>query len=60
MDKKTKKKRYIIEITYADDKGTEVESLDISTDDLQWSMEQYKRNRPPLEWRVVHEYGSGI
>ena len=60
MDKKTKKKRYIIEITYTDDKGTEVESLDISTDDLQWSMEQYKRNRPPLEWRVVHKYGSGI
>jgi hypothetical protein len=55
-----KKKRYIIEITYTDDKGLEVESLDITTDDLEWSMEQYKRNRPPLEWRVVHEYGSGL
>ena len=51
-----KKKRDIIEITYTDDKGLEVESLDITTDDLEWSMEQYKRNRPPLEWRVVHEY----
>jgi len=55
-----KKKRSIIEITYTDDKGLEVESLDITTDDLEWSMEQYKRNRPPLEWRVVHEYGSGL
>ena len=55
-----KKKRYIIEITYTDDKGVEVESLDITTADLQWSMKQYKRNRPPLEWRVVHEYGSGL
>ena len=55
-----KKKRSIIEITYTDDKGLEVESLDITTYDLKWSMEQYKRNRPPLEWRVVHEYGSGL
>ena len=30
-----KKKRYIIEITYTDDKGLEVESLDITTDDLE-------------------------
>ncbi len=55
-----KKKRYIIEITYTDDKGLETESLDITTEDLEWSMEQYRRNRPPLEWRIVHEYGSGL
>ena len=53
MGKEEPKKRYIIEIKYSDDK---VEELDISTDDIEWSMEQYKRNRPPLDWKIKFEY----
>ena len=44
------KKRYIIEIKYSDDK---VEELDISTDDIKWSMEQYQRNRKPFDWEIL-------
>ena len=47
------KQRYIIEIKYSDGK---VDELDISTDDIEWSMEQYKINRPPLEWKIKYHY----
>jgi len=33
----------------------------ITTDDINWSMEQYQRNRQPLEWKIKYEYkGSGL
>ena len=25
----------------------------IETDDIEWSMEQYQRNRTPLTWKIV-------
>ena len=52
-DKKKVKERYIIEIKYLDDK---VEELDISTDDIQWSMEQYQRNRTLFNWKIKYHY----
>ena len=52
-DEKKVKERYIIEIKYLDDK---VEGLDISTDDIQWSMEQYQRNRTPFNWKIKYHY----
>jgi hypothetical protein len=55
------KTRYIIEIKYAhDEKGENVEMVEITTDDIQESMKQYARNRQPLEWRVKHDYGKGL
>jgi len=27
--------------------------IEIETDDLEWSMEQYQRNRKPLKWELV-------
>ncbi len=58
MDKKT---RYIIEIKYAHDKkGENVEMVEITTNDLEYSMKQYQRNGQPLEWRVRHDYGTGL
>ncbi len=58
MDKKT---RYIIEIKYAHDKkGENVEMVEITTNDLEYSKKQYQRNRQPLEWRVRHDYGTGL
>jgi len=52
-DKKTVKEKYIIEIKYTDDK---VEEVDITTDDIKWSMEQYQRNRQPLTWKIKYHY----
>lgn len=49
---------YIIEITPLDKTGgrNDAPYLEtIRTDDIQWSMEQYQRNRPPLAWEIVNE-----
>ena len=54
-------KKYIIEIT-----PTPIETensilterpyeLELETDRLDWSMEQYQRNRNPFTWKVVAE-----
>ena len=48
------KERYIIEIKYTDSKETE--EVDLYTDDINWSMEQYTRNRPPLVWKIKYHY----
>jgi len=43
--------KYILTLT---DIGTGVTSeLDITTDNLEWSMEQYQRNRDPFTWDVI-------
>ena len=48
------KTRYIIEIKYAHDKkGENVEMVEIHTEDLEWSMKQYQRNRQPLTWELL-------
>ena len=53
--------RYIIEVKYAhDDNGSEVETIELNTDDIQESMRQYQRNRQPLEWRVKYKYSEGV
>jgi regulation of enolase protein 1 (concanavalin A-like superfamily) len=45
--------RYLIEIKYAESK--EVEEVVLETDRLDWSMEQYQRNRQPFTWKVIEE-----
>ena len=45
-------KKYLIEIT---ESNGEVSSLELETDRLDWSMEQYQRNRKPFTWKVVAE-----
>jgi len=42
---------YLIEIMYHDTHNTEV--VTITTDDLNWSMNQYQRNRKPFEWEKL-------
>ena len=53
-------KKYIIEVTPFIHQGSLKESrigkpylLELETDRLEWSMEQYQRNREPLTWKVV-------
>jgi len=43
-------KTYLIEINYI---SGEKDQLYLTTDRLEWSMEQYQRNREPLTWRLV-------
>ena len=45
------KKEYLVEITYAESKDSEV--IRLKTDDLAWSMNQYQRNRLPLTWELL-------
>jgi len=42
---------YLIEIMYYDTHNTEV--FTITTEDLEWSMKQYQRNRKPFEWEKL-------
>jgi len=52
------KSRYILEIKDIETGDTYEEW--ITTDDIEWSMKQYQRNRKPLEWKVKYEYARGI
>jgi len=45
--------RYLIQVRYSEYK--EVEEMVLETDRLDWSMEQYQRNRQPFTWRVVEK-----
>ena len=54
--------KYIIEITpiVTDETRTGGRSdspymTTIETDDIEWSMEQYQRNRTPFSWKIVNE-----
>ena len=42
---------YLIEIMYYDTHNTEV--FTITTEDLEWSMNQYQRNRLPFDWEKL-------
>jgi len=45
------KEKHIVEITYSLTGEKEVETF--LTDDLAWTMTQYKRNRQPITWEEV-------
>lgn len=53
-----KSKIYNIEITeyHSDNSGdTTVSMIQLETDRLKWSMDQYSRNRHVKSWRVISE-----
>jgi len=41
---------YNIQLTYLDGSTDEIE---ITTDNLEWFMNQYQRNRKPFTWKVL-------
>ena len=43
---------YKIEITFSNGSSHQI---DLETDRLEWSMEQYQRNRPALVWKLIEE-----
>ena len=50
MDKYKIKITPIANMSYCALKPYEIE---LETDDIEWSMEQYQRNREPLEWEIL-------
>lgn len=43
-------KTYKLEIKYL---NGEIDLIELTTDRLDWSMEQYQRNREPLTWNII-------
>lgn len=46
------KKKYTVEFTYLD--GTK-ENVELVTEDIQWSIEQWRRNRAISNYEVLNE-----
>jgi len=47
-------KTYNIKITYLTQDDIQPEIIQLTTDDIKWSMDQYQRNREPLKWEIVN------
>jgi len=47
-------KAYNIKITYLTQDDIQPEIIQLTTDDIEWSMDQYQRNREPLKWEIVN------
>ena len=45
------RKTYLIEIMYHENHNTDVVTL--TTDNINWSMTQYQRNRKPFAWEIL-------
>lgn len=43
--------KFNIKITYI--KSGESEVIVVETKDIEWSMNQFQRNRPPLTWTII-------
>jgi hypothetical protein len=48
-------KTYKIKITYLIEDDIQPEIIEINTDDINWSMDQYQRNRKPFKWEIINE-----
>lgn len=49
---------YKIKITYLKEtknQSTEPYIIELNTDRIEWSMQQYQRNRPALVWEIVDQ-----
>lgn len=50
--------KYTIEITYLTEQkycSTKPYTIELETEDIEWSMNQYQRNRNPFSWKVVKQ-----
>ena len=54
MEKTENKERYIIIVEYH--KDNKWEEVELVTDDINWSMEHYQRNRQPFKWKIKYHY----
>ena len=47
----SKRKTYLVEIMWYENHNTE--NITITTDNINWSMTQYRRNRKPFSWEIL-------
>ncbi len=47
----TQRKTYLVEIMYYENHNTDTVTL--TTDNINWSMKQYQRNRKPFSWEIL-------
>lgn len=47
--------KYIIKINWLTGDNLQSELINLETDDLEWSMSQYQRNRPPFKWEIINK-----
>ena len=47
--------KYKIQITYLNESDIQPEVVELNTDNINWTMEQYQRNRNPFNWKVLNE-----
>ena len=47
----SKRKTYLVEVMYYENHNTEV--VTITTDNINWSMNQYQRNRKAFSWEIL-------
>ena len=47
----SKRKTYLVEIMYYENHNTDV--VTITTDNINWSMNQYQRNRKAFQWEIL-------
>lgn len=45
------RKTYLIEIMYHENHNTDF--VELTTDNINWSMTQYQRNRKPFAWEIL-------
>lgn len=43
-------KKFTVQITWL---NGEEETIEIQTQDIEWSIDQYSRNRKPFSWKIV-------
>tara|TARA_B100000768_G_C11283277_1_gene380064 strand:- start:4851 stop:5006 length:156 start_codon:yes stop_codon:yes gene_type:complete len=50
-------REYTIQIRYIAEQVDlyQVRHIKLNTDNIEWSMEQYQRNREPFNWKIVSE-----
>lgn len=47
--------KYIIKITWLDENNPQPELITLETNDLNWSMSEYQRNRKPFKWEIINK-----
>jgi hypothetical protein len=45
--------KYIIKITWYDEAKPQPELITLETDNIELSMSEYRRNRPPFKWEIL-------
>ena len=48
-----KELNYKVKITYLTESDVQPEILEFSTNNIEWTMEQYQRNRTPFKWEIL-------